>query len=340
MKRLARWLFVGLTLAVAAGLLGWVGVTAWRETRPAPERLQGQVEATQATVSAKVAARIQQLDVRDGERVARGQVVGRLVSPELDARLAQAAAATLAARAQEDKAMTGSRQEEIRQAEAMWQRARAASALAEQTFGRIDRLYRDGVVPAQRRDEAEASMKASLQAEAAARAVYDLASAGARGEDKQFARAGVERARAATQELRAFEAELTLVAPISGEVVRRLAEPGELVGAGAPILTLVDLDDAWVVFQLREDRLNGVRPGHRFHARMPALGDQEVELEVSYVAAQADFATARPTNLQGGFDVKTFEVRARPRPPLPLLRPGMSAIVDGPVLVPAAAARP
>lgn len=340
MRRVARWTVVCLALAVAGGLLTWVGVTTWRETRPAPERLQGQVEATQATVSAKIAARIQELHVREGERVSRGQVVGRLVSPELDARLAQAAAATSAARAQEDKANAGARQEEIRQAEALWKRARTATALAEQTFGRIERLHRDGVVPAQRRDEAEASLNASREAEAAARAVYDLAVAGARGEDRQFARAGVERARAAVDEVRAFEAELTLVAPASGEVLRKLAEPGELVAAGAPIMTIVDLDDAWAVFQLREDRLNGVGPGHRFRARVPALGGQEAEFEVSYVAAQADFATARPTNLQGGFDVKTFEVRARPVTPLPSLRPGMSVIVDGPVLVTGPADRP
>ncbi len=339
MKRAARYLVAAVALAAAVSLLAWVVASAWRATRPAPEVLQGQVEATQATVSAKIPARLESLEVREGDTVSRGQPVGRLASPELDARLAQATAATLAARAQEEKALTGARQEEIRQAEAMWRRARAATALAEQTHGRIERLHRDGVVPAQRRDEAAAGLEAAREAEAAARAAYDLAVAGARAEDKRLARAGVERALAATSEVEAVAAERRLHAPIDGEVLRRLAEPGELVGAGAPILTIVDPGDAWVVFHLREDRLAGIGPGHRFTARVPALEGRQADFQVTSVAAQADFATARPTNLQGGFDVKTFEVRARPAAPLPGLRPGMSVIVDGPTLVPAPTAR-
>lgn len=338
MRPLARYVFGATMLAVAAALLVWVGVSTWRATRPAPEVLQGQVEATQATVSAKLAARLEALDIREGDRVTHGQIVGRLASPEIDARLAQAKAATAAAAAQQDKALAGARQEEIRQAESLWRRAQVATTLATQTFERIDRLHRDGVVPAQRRDEAEANLKTSRDAENAAKATYDLALAGARDEDRRMASAGLARARAATNEVEAFATERTLLAPIGGEVARRLVEPGELVGAGAPILTIVDLEDAWAVFQVREDRLDGLRPGDRFVARVPALGGREVEFVVSYVAAQADFATVRPTNLQGGFDVKTFEVRARPVRAVPSLRPGMSVIVDAPTIRPEARA--
>lgn len=329
MMRVVRW-GVGIAAGVAAvALLVWVVRLAWDASRPLPEVLQGQVEATQATVSAKLAGRVERLDVAEGHRVRKGQVVGALSVPEIDARLAQADAATEAARAQADRADAGARQEEIRQAEAMWRRARAATDLAEKTWARVERLHADGVVPAQRRDEAQANLQASRDAEAAAKAAYDMAVEGARSEDKRAARAGVARAKAATSEIAAFAAERLLAAPIGGEVARRVAEPGELVGAGAPILTIVDLDDAWVVFQVREDRLDGVQPGHRFAARVPALSGRVVELEITYVAALADFATTRPTNLQGGFDLRTFEVRARPVSPVPALRPGMSVLVDG-----------
>lgn len=315
-------------LAVVAVLLaaGLLLAAAWWSSRPAPDVVQGEVEATQVNVSAKVPARLASLAVREGQKVAKGDPVATLDSPEITARLQQAEAARAAAVAVRDKVVAGAREEEIRAAREVWQRALHARELAEKTFVRVERLHRDGVLPAQRRDEAEANLAASRDAEEAAKAAYEMAVNGARSEDKAAAAAAVERASAAIAEVEAWRAETTLAAPVTGEVWRTLVEAGELVGAGYPIVTIVDLTDVWVTFNLREDRLAGLSIGDRLVAHVPALG-RDVELAVSFIAPHGDFATWRSTSAQGGFDLKTFEVRARPVAAVEGLRPGMSAIV-------------
>jgi HlyD family secretion protein len=319
-------------LAILAGVavLGLLGLAALLLARPAPETLQGEADATKVDVAAKVAGRLATIEVREGDSVRRGDLVATLESPEIRARLDQAEAARAGAVAQRKKADSGAREEEIRAAKSQWDRARHAADLAEVTFGRLDRLARDGVVPNQRRDEAEAQWKTSRDAAETAKAMYDLALAGARREDRDSAAALVSRAEGAVDEVRAYLDETKVAAPAAGEVYRRNVEPGEIVPAGFPIVTLVDLSDLWVTFQVREDLLERLKMGATIPARFPALGNEEVALTVSFVAPQGDFATWRATSAQGGFDLKTFEVRARPARPVPGLRPGMSAVVTWP----------
>jgi len=324
MKRLPKYLLV--TVAVVAAVAA-CATAAFLASRPAPEIMQGQVEATEVNVASKITGRVATLSVRDGQRVDRGAELATLDSPEIRARLDQAQAAKGAAAAQRDKAYHGAREEEIRAARNVWLRAQHATELAEKTFRRIDRLNADGVVPTQRRDEAEASFKTAKDAEEAAKASYDMALKGARVEDKDAATAMVDRASGAISEVEAFLAETRIVAPINGEVYRHNVEPGEVVAAGYPIVTIVDLTDLWVTFNVREDRLARLPMGKRITARIPALGSRSVQLDVYYIAPQGDFATWRATNAQGGFDLKTFEVRARPVGPVEGLRPGMSAVV-------------
>lgn len=319
-------------LAIGGGVavLALLGLAALLLSRPRPETLQGEADATKVDVAAKVAGRLATIDVKEGDTVARGALIATIESPEIRAKLDQAEAAKAGAVAQRDKADRGAREEEIRAARSQWDRAKHAAELAETTFGRLERLARDGVVPKQRRDEAEAQRKTSRDAAEAARAVYDMAVAGARREDRAAAAALVTRAEGAVDEVKAFLDETKVVSPAAGEVYRRNAEPGEIVPAGFPIVTLVDLSDVWVTFQVREDRLARLKMGASVPARFPALGDEEVPLTVTFIAPQGDFATWRATSAQGGFDLKTFEVRARPAKPLPGLRPGMSAVVTWP----------
>ena len=316
-----------LALAAGVAVLGLLGLAALLLARPAPETLQGEADATKVDVAAKVAGRIATIAVKEGDSVAKGDPVATIESPEIRARLEQAEAAKAGAEAQSRKADNGAREEEIRAAKSQWDRARHAAELAEVTFGRLERLARDGVVPNQRRDEAEAQWKTSRDAAEAAKAVYDMALAGARREDRDTATALVTRATGAVDEVKAFLAETTVAAPAAGEVYRRNVEPGEIVPAGFPIVTLVDLSDVWVTFQVREDRLERLKMGATVPARFPALGAREIPLTVFFVAPQADFATWRSTSAQGGFDLKTFEVRARPSKAVTGLRPGMSAVV-------------
>jgi HlyD family secretion protein len=256
-------------------------------------------------------------------------VIATLDSPEIRARLRQAAASERAATAQRDKARHGAREEEIRASEAAWHRARGAAELAERTFQRVDRLSRDGVLPAQRRDEAETAWKTARDAEGAAKAMYDLALNGARDEDKNAATAIADAAGGVVAEVEAFLRETRVLAPSSGEVARRNLQPGEMVSAGLPIVTLIDLNDVWATFHVREDQLAGLAMGARIRVEIPALGNRTDIFQVSYLAAAADFATWRSTSAQGGFDVKTFEVRARPTARVPGLRPGMSVLYRG-----------
>jgi HlyD family secretion protein len=314
-----------VVLAAVAVTSVWAFIRTWeRVAQPAPEVLQGQVEATEIDVSSKIPGRIDTVTVREGMNVRKGDIIATLDSPEISAKLAQATSARAAASAQRDKANRGAREEEIRAAESQWIRAREAADLAERTFRRVERLAKDGVTPSQRRDEAETVWKTSREAEAAAKALYDMARNGARTEDKAAATAMVGVASGSVAEVEAFLRETTVHAPATGQVYRRSIEPGEMVAAGLPIVTLVDLDDAWATFHVREDKLAGLTVGTRLRLAIPALGQRVEEFDVSYLAPEADYATWRPTNAQGGFDVKSFEVRARPVRPIPGLRPGMS----------------
>lgn len=295
--------------------------------RPQPVLLEGEVEATEIDVAAKVPGRVESVAIKLGQSVERGALLFTLESPELRAKLTQAEGARDAAGAMSRKAVTGARLEEIRAAEQQWQRAQAAADLAAVTLERIERLHREGIVPRQRRDEAEAQTKAARAAAASAQALHEMAVSGAREEDRTAAAAVASQAGGAVTEVEAYLAETQIKAPHAGEVSSLLIDPGEIAPAGFPVVTLVDLTDIWVVFQIREDLLAGIGLGTELTGRVPALGNRTVTFKVDYLAALGAFATWRATSASAGFDLKTFEIRARPIEPVAGLRPGMSVIV-------------
>lgn len=289
--------------------------------------IQGQIEVTQVRASAKLSARVVSVDVREGEWVEAGQVVAQVSAPELDARALQAEAAVAAAQAQADKSHAGARDEEIRAARAQWQAAQAQAELAELTQTRMNNLYNDGVIPAQQRDEARALAAGAKAQASAARQQLDMAESGARTEDQRAAEAMLAQARGGRAEVQSFQDEVRVYAPAAGEVVRQVFEPGEIAPAGAPVVLIARTDDPWLVLNLREDMLVNIRIGAELRGRVPALGNENVRFIVDYIAPMADFATWRSTRDLGGFDLRTFEVRARPAQPVDGLRPGMSVLV-------------
>jgi HlyD family secretion protein len=295
---------------------------------PKPIEVQGEVDATQVRVASKVVGRLDSLPVHKGDAVTKGELLFVLSSPEINARLDQANAALRGAEAQNSKALSGAEQEDIEAAYNMYLKAQAAFELAQKTNVRIQNLYKEGVVPAQKRDESEAQLKAASETANAARATWTKAKNGSRIEDKASARAMVDRAEGAITEVKSFLDETRITSPFSGEISDIIAEPGELVSAGYPVVTIVDLKDCWVTFNLREDLLASIRMGSEFEARFPALGNREVMLKVSYIHPLGNFATWNATKTSGDFDMKTFEVHARPVKPLEGLRPGMSALVN------------
>jgi len=256
----------------------------------------------------------------------------RMDSPEVNAKLAQASAAQEAAKAIAAKAEHGARPQEIEMARLQWQRAEAAAELAATSFKRVDGLARDGLIAAQKRDEAEANNKASRDAAAAAKAQYDMARIGARPEDKAAANAQARQVAGVVAEVEAAKAETELKSPVAGEVAKVLAKTGELSPQGVAVVSVVDLKDQWVVLNVREDRLQRFAIGAEFDAVLPALStpsaSKVVRFKVFHSAALPDFATWRATRSGQGFDARTFEVRARPLAPIEGARPGMSVLVQ------------
>jgi HlyD family secretion protein len=321
------WRSLGLALMAGAALAA-LGYGFWRAAQPAPVSFQGQMEARETDVAPKITARIAEVLVREGDKVQPGTPLLRLDSPEVAAKLAQATAAQQAAQAVASKAAHGARPQEIEMARLNWQRAQAAAELAEKSFRRVEGLARDGLVAAQKRDEAEANHKAARDQALAARAQYDLARAGAREEDKTAAAAQARQVAGVVAEVQAAQAETSLASPVAGEVAKVLARPGELSPQGVAVVTVVDLQDQWVVLNVREDQLARFAIGSEFEATLPALAGRTVRFKVYMSSVLPDFATWRATRAGQGFDVRTFEVRARPLAPVDGARPGMSVLVN------------
>ena len=320
----------GLIFGIA-GLVVLLVLIIWSViiiNRPRPVEVQGEVDATQVKVASKIVGRLDSLPVHKGDAVKKGQLLFTLKSPEIGAKMDQANAALLGAQAQNDKANTGAEAEDIEAAKNMYLKALAASELAQKTFDRINNLYKDGVVPGQKKDEAETQLKAAQETANAAKETWNKAKKGTRTEDKNTAKAMLFRAQGALEEVESYLSETKITSPMDGEVSDIIAESGELVSAGYPVVTIINLNDCWVTFNLREDLLAAVRMGSVFPAKVPALGDKMINLRVTYIHPLGNYATWNATKTSGDFDMKTFEVHARPEQAVDGLRPGMSVLVD------------
>lgn len=292
--------------------------------RPEPLEWQGEVESTEVRVSGKIPGRIQEFYVKEGDNVKKGDTLVKIYSPEINAKLLQASSAEQAALAQSQKANAGTRKQQVEGAYEQWQRALAGVEIAEKTYNRVKNLYDKGVLAEQKKDEAEANYNASLAMAKAAKSQYDLALEGAQKEDKEMARAMVGQAQGAVSEVEAYLSETVLVSPITGEISSVFPKQGELVGTGAPIMNVLDLTDSWVIFHIREDKMSELTKGTRFKAKVPALGDKEIELEITGIKALGSYATWKATKVSGEFDLKSFEIKATPVEYVENLRPGMS----------------
>lgn len=314
-------------IAAAAVIILSVALISWYLTKKTPMLIQGTVECTTYKASSKVPGRIDDMKVAEGDRVEKGQLLYVLSTPELDAKLAQAEAVKSAAAALDAAAVAGARIQQIEAALNMWEKAQAGLELARKTYERVKNLYDQGVVPAQKLDEATANYEAMKATAQAAKAQYDMAADGARKEDKAAAAARVRQAEGAVSEVESYIGDAMVYSPVTGEVSTIVAQQGELVGSGYPVVAILDMSDLWVTFNIKETLLPKIKVGTRMTAYVPAL-DRDVELEVSYIAVQADFATWAATRTQGGFDIRTFAVKARPTGDAGQLRPGMSVLVD------------
>lgn len=288
--------------------------------------LQGEADVTEVRISSKVPGRIEKFFVEQGDFVKRGDTLAILSAPDVYAKLSQATAAEQGAAAQNTKANKGAREEQIKGAYEIWQKAQVGVDIAQKSLTRVQNLYDKGVGTAQKRDEAEANYKASVATEKAAKSQYDMAKNGAEREDKDASLAMLNRAKGAVAEVDSYIAETYLISPIDGRISDRFPNVGELVGTGAPIMNVMNLSDKWATFNVREDRLENFKIGETVTAFVPAL-NKDVKLKIYYMKDLGSYAAWKATKSTGGYDRKTFEVRGRFVENQPEILPGMSLII-------------
>ena len=309
-----------IAVVVVVGLLGFFLLGR------SPEIIQGEVEVSEYRISSKVPGRILELRVKEGDYVHVGDTLAILDAPEVQAKKTQAQSAQDAAAAMSDMAQAGARQEQVSGAYQLWQQAKAGLEIAQKTYDRVQRLYDEGVMTAQKRDEAFANYKALQAQEKAAKSQYDMAVNGARQQEKRAAQAQVNRARGAVQEVQSYIRETVQISNVEGEVSSIYPKVGELIGTGSPIMSIAVMSDLWGTFNVREDKLKGLKVGDTFTAFVPAF-NKELKMKVFYIKDEGSYAVWKATKANGQYDLKTFEVKARPEDVFEGLRPGMTLIV-------------
>ena len=318
-------LVIGIVALIVIILL--IAIIGYFVSKPKPLMIQGEAEASEYRVSGKVPGRIEELYVKEGQMVHKGDTVAFIDSPEVRAKLAQANAIKAAASSQSRKAQNGARKEQIAGAYELYQQALVQEDVMKKSFDRIQKLYDQKVIAAQKYDEVKAKYDASVAQTKAAKSQYDMAVNGAREEDKAAAKALVDQADGALMEVESYLSELYLTAPADGIISALFPKVGELVGQGAPVASITDLNDVWFTFNVREDYLHGMKQGDKITVIIPALDGKEVPATINYVAVRESYATWKATKETGMYDAKTFEVRAVPDVMVDGIRPGMSAIV-------------
>lgn len=306
---------LGLVLLVVAS-----GAALWWVLRrdPAIEAgiaASGTVEATEADLGFQIPGRIASILPREGDRVEAGAILALLDQAEAGARRDQADAAVDAARARLREMEAGSRRQEITRAELSVRAAREALDDRLRDRERTRRLHEGGAVS---RESLEKATTAALLAETAleqARESLELVREGPRREQVSAQEAVLRQAEAALAQAEAALASGVIAAPFAGTVALRHREPGEAVGAGAPVLTLRDLDDRWVRIYVRGDAIGGVHPGQAAILTSDAPGGVPHRGEVFFIGSEAEFT---PRNVQ------TTEERTR------LVYPVRVRILDDP----------
>src|SRR6516162_7309215 len=315
-------IIVGLVIAAVAGL------SIWYLVRPQPLLVQGEVDATRFDIAARVDGRVGEIPVERGQDVAAGAVLVKIDNPETVAKNEQALAAKVVAEAQLANINVGTRAEVIAARKAALERAQASVVLAQKTYDRVSQLAEHGNAPQARLDQATDTLHENQRAVDQAKSAYEQAVNGYTKEEREIAVANVQKAVADIEAVQSIIDEMVVYAPVASQVYKRNVEPGEYISPGVPLVTLIDLNDVWVHFDLREDLVKTLKLGDRFDVRIPALDERRITVEVKLIATKGEYASWRATRATGDFDLRTFSIRAYPVEKVPELRPGMSAYTD------------
>ncbi len=290
------------------------------------EVIQGEVEVGEYRVSCKLPARVVEIRVKEGDFVHKGDTLAILEIPEMNAQEKVAQSTEAATQALSNLTEEGARREAIQSARQLVVQAKAATDVAKKTYDRMQNLFSEGVMSQQKRDEAKAAWEVALAHENVMKSQYEMAKNGARTEEKKAAQSQANAAKHAVDVVRSVLKETVQVAAVDGEVSDIYPKEGELVGMGSPILSISMMKDMWGTFNVREDQLNGLKVGDTFTAFSPAF-NKELKLKVFEIKDEGSYAVWKATKSNGQYDLKTFEVKARPINPFDGLRPGMSLIV-------------
>lgn len=327
-KRANRTLLITMAVVMAAvlviAIIGFVFMNR-------PDRyIEGQVEGTTVRISGKLPGRVVEFYAHEGDTVKAGDTLVHIHSSIADAELGRAMAMEDVAASQNKKIDAGTRQQIINAAADLLRQAEAAQTITKKTYDRMERLFSEGVISEQKRDEAKAAYDAAVAATGAARSQLSLAREGAQKEDKAAAAALVSAAASGVDQVKAVLEDSYLTAPFDGTIDQVYPEVGELVALGAPIMSLLRTDDRWVVFNVREELLNDLPMGSTIRVMIPALGKKEIDTKIYYIRDMGNYATWNSTKSTGSYDSRTFQIKARPVETVPNLRPGMSAIYNHP----------
>jgi HlyD family secretion protein len=315
-------IIVGIVAAIV------IALSVFYLLRPEPLLVQGEVDATRLDIAARVDGRVKEIPVERGQNVPAGAVLVRIDNPETLAKDGQMKAAKAVAEAQLANILAGTRVEAIAARKAELERAQSAVVLAQKTFDRTNTLTAQGNAPQARLDQVTDTLHESERAVDQAKSAYDQAVNGYTKEEREIARTSVEKADADIQSVQSIIDQMVVYAPVASQVYQRNIEPGEYVSPGVPLVTLIDLADVWIHFDLREDLVRTLKVGDRFDVHIPALDDRRVTVEVKLIATKGEYASWRATRASGDFDLRTFSIRAYPVQAVPELRPGMSAYLD------------
>jgi HlyD family secretion protein len=315
-------IIVAVTIAAVATL------SIWFLVRGEPLLVQGEVDATRFDIAARVDGRVGDVPVVRGQNIDANAVLVRIDNPETLAKHEQALAAKVVADAQLANINAGTRAEVVAARKAALDRAEAAVVLAQKTYERVRQLAEHGNAPQARLDQATDSLHESERAVDQAKSAYEQAINGYTREEREIAVANVGKALADIKAIQSILDQMVVYAPVASQVHQRNVEPGEFVSPGVPLVTLIDLHDLWIRFDLREDLVKTLKIGDRFDVRVPALGDRRITVEVKLIATKGEYASWRATRATGDFDLRTFSIRAYPVDKVSELRPGMSAYLD------------
>jgi HlyD family secretion protein len=316
------------SIIVAAVVVAVAGLSIWYLVRGEPLLVQGEADATRLDIAARVDGRVAEIPVERGQNVAAGTVLVKIDNPETLAKNEQALAARVVAEAQLANIKVGTRAEVIAARKAELERAQSSVVLAQKTYDRVSQLAEHGNAPIARLDQATDALHEAQRAVDQAKSAYEQAVNGYTKEEHEIATANVKKAVADIAAVQSIIEQMVVYAPVASQVYQRNVEPGEYVSPGVPLVTLIDLDDMWIHFDLREDLVKTLKVGDRFDVRIPALADRRITVEVKLIATKGEYASWRATRATGDFDLRTFSIRAYPVDKVPELRPGMSAYLD------------